>query len=125
MRTCQLMQLVCRWVNATTGARVVISIQPLPTQLELTVCASSGGHGFCDPTLWIRSYLLINPLLKPLFIGRSPTLASQRLTRKVILRVLLNLCNSLITQVRTNNLQTRRRKILTIKCILSVVVQRT
>ena len=69
----QLAKLVCRHKSTRL---VVIAIETLPPQLEFTVCTGGGGHGFCNPAFRISSYLLINPLLQALLIGRSPPLAT-------------------------------------------------
>ena len=95
-RTSQLVQFCSRRVNATTRTSVVVTVDTLPEQLELTISASSGGDRLGNPTFWIRSYLLINPALQAFFVSRSPTFPTQSLTRKVILRVLFNLGHGLI-----------------------------
>ena len=120
-RTSQLVPLVSRH---DTPARVVVTVDALPEQLERTISASSGRDRLGNPAFWIRSYLLINPALQALFISRSPIRPTQSLTRKVILCVLFNLGHGLVVEVRANHFQTSGSNVLTSKGTDSVVVFR-
>ena len=117
------MQLVCRRVDTATGSRVVVAVQALPVQLECAVSSGGGVDRLCDPAFRVGSYLLVNPLLQTRFVFRSPTAATQLLTREVVLRVLLNLLHRVIGEVRTNDLHASGRDVLTAKGAHGVVVQ--
>ena len=117
--TCELAELLFRHKSTRL---VVVTIKPLPAQLEPTISTGRGSQSLCDPAFRIRSNLLINPLLQTLLIGRGPTLATQRLTRKVVLRVRLNLVHRVVGEVGADDLQTRGRDVLRIKFAYLVVV---
>ncbi len=120
MRTSQGAKLAL-WNNS--AAVVGVAVDTLPAQLELTISTSGGSQGLCDPLFRVLGNLLINPLLQPLLISRSPVFATQRLARKVILRILLNLAYCVIGEVGANHLQPSGRNIPTINFTHGVVVQ--
>ena len=120
MRTRQGAKLVL-WNNSATV--VGVAVDTLPAQLEMTISTSGGSQSFCDPLFRVLGNLLINPLLQPLLISRSPVFATQRLARKVILRILLNLAYCVIGEVGANHLQPSGGDVLTTISTHGVVVQ--
>lgn len=70
-----------------------LTVQSAPVQLERTISSGCGFNGFCNPSLWISSYLLVNPLLQTLLVFNSPTLAAQGFTCVVSLDMLCDFLN--------------------------------
>ena len=125
MRISKRVQLARRRSQATRSALPAIAPQTLPVQTEVTLSIRGGLHRLSNPPLRISRYLLINPTLQTLLIINSPPLATQRLTREILLHMLMDRLDRLIRQVRTNNLQTSSRHIIAVLLRHCRMVQRT
>ena len=106
--SCRLVEFIVRNNPLTITS---ISVDTLEVELVLALFIGSGGYSLCNPLGVVTLNLLADPLLHLRLIGNRPVTTTKILATKVLLYVLFDSEDCLITQIRANNLLSPKNKV--------------